>query len=188
MANVLAGALAVVGVVVMLTCLLTWTAFMLPRPVARAQRQIETHPWQSFFVGLVVLVAAAGTFYLGLTLRPKIRELLEPLFEMLFKNASVARYAGDTGTAAHQLLYISLIPFLIALVIGAAAFARTFAQRADASRQRPVASLVGGAFLLSCSMFFPLIGWFVLLPIVTAISAGAGLLSLLSRDPVPTNG
>ncbi len=187
MANVLAAALAVVGVMIMLTSLLTWTAYMLPRPVARAQRQIETHPWQSFFVGLVVLVAATGTFYLALSIRPKIREQLEPLFEMLARNASLARYVGDTGTVAHQLLYISLIPFLIALVIGAAAFARTFAQRADAAERRPVASLVGGAFLLSCSMFLPLVGWFVFLPIVAAMSAGAGLLSLLSRDLAPTN-
>ena len=187
MANVLAGALAVVGVVIMLTCLLTWTVYMLPRPVARAQRRIETQPWQSFFVGLAVLIAAAGTFYIALSFRPKIREQLEPLFDSLARNASVGRYAGDTGTVAHELLYLTLIPFVIAVVIGAAAFARTFAQRADAAGQRPVASTIGGAFLLSCSMFLPLIGWFVFLPAVAAMSAGSGMLSLLSRDSAPTN-
>lgn len=188
MANVLAVALAVVGIMILLTSLLTWTAYMLPRPVARAQRQIENHPWQSFFVGLFVLAAAAGTFYLALSFRPKIRAQLEPILEMLTRNASLARYAGDAGTLAHQLLYLCLIPFIIALIIGASAFARAFAQRADATGQRPVASLVGGAFLFSCSMLFlPFIGLFMFLPVVAAMPAGAGLLSLLSRDPSPTN-
>ena len=187
MANVLASAFAVIGVIIMLTSLLTWTAYMLPRPVARAQRHIDTHPWQSFFVGLAVLAVAGGTFFLALSFRSTIREQLESLLDMLAKFAGVARYAGDAGTVAHELLYISLIPFVIALIIGAAAFARTFAKRADTTGQRPVASLVGGAFLLSCSMFLPLIGWFVFLPIVAAMSAGAGMLSLLSRDTTPAN-
>lgn len=187
MANVLAGAFAVIGVIVMLTSLLTWTAYMLPRPVSRAQRQIESHPWQSFFVGLAVLAIAGATYFLALSMRAKLREQLETLLDMLARFAGVARYAGDAGTVAHELLYISLIPFIIAIVIGSAAFARTFAQRADAAGHRPVASLVSGAFVFSASMFLPLIGWFVFLPIVAAMSAGAGMLSLLSRDPAPTN-
>jgi hypothetical protein len=80
-----------------------------------------------------------------------------------------------------------LIPFTIALVIGAAAFALAFARRADAAAQWPVASLVGGAFLLSCAMFLPLVGWFVFLPIIAAMSAGAGFLSFLAHDPAPKN-
>ena len=187
MANVLASALAVVGVIIMLTSLLTWTAYMLPRPVARAQRRIENHPWQSFFVGLAVLAVAGATFCIALSLRPKIREQLEFLLDTLARFAGVARYTGDAGTVAHELLYFTLFPFIIAAVIGGAAFARTFSQRADASGKRPVWSLVGGAFLLSCSLFLPLVGWFVFLPIVVAMSAGAGMLSLLSHDPIQTN-
>ncbi len=187
MADVLACAFFVVGFVVMLTSLLVWTAYMLPRPVTRAQRQIDNHPWQSFFVGLAVLAAAGGTFGMALSFRAKLREQLEVLFENLAKFAGIFRYAGDAGTVAHELLYITIIPFLIALVIGGAAFARTFAQRADVAGNRPLASLVGGAFALSVSIFLPLVGWFVFLPIVSAMSAGAGMMSLLTRDPRPMN-
>lgn len=187
MANVLAWAFFVVGVIVMLSCLLVWTAYMLPRPVTRAQRQLELHPWQSFFAGLVVLAIAGGTYFLALSMRAKLREQLEILLDMMARYAGVARYAGDAGTVAHELLYVSIIPFAIALVIGGAAFARLFAQRADASAVRPIASVVGGAFALSAALFLPLVGWFVLLPIVAAMSAGAGMLSLLARDRVPQN-
>ncbi len=187
MANVLAGAFAVVGVIIMLSSLLVWTAYMLPRPVSRAQRYLETQPWQSFFAGLVVLAVAAATFFLALSMRAKLREQLEGLLDALARYAGVARYAGDAGTVAHELLYLSIIPFAIALIIGGAAFARMFAQRADAPGNRPVASLVGGAFALSTSLFLPLVGWFVFLPIVAAMSAGAGMLSLLARDRAPRN-
>lgn len=187
MANVLARAFAVVGVIIMLTSLLVWTAYMLPRPVTRAQRHLETHPWQSFFAGLAVLAVAGGTYFLALSMRAKLRAQLEVLLEMLTKFAGVYRYNGDAGTVAHELLYLSIIPFAIAIIIGGAAFARIFAQRADAAGNRPVASLVGGAFVYSASMFLPLVGWFVYLPIVAAMSAGAGMLSLLARDRMPQN-
>lgn len=182
MANVLAGALAVVGVIIMLSSLLVWTAYMLPRPVSRAQTLVEAHPWQSFFAGLFMLAVAAGTYFVALSFRKLLTAQLEALLETLTKFAGVARYTGDAGTVAHQLLYLSIIPFAIAIVIGGAAFARIFAQRADTAGNRPVASLVGGAFLLSTSMFLPLVGWFVFLPIVAAMSAGAGMLSLLARN------
>jgi len=188
MANVWASALAVVGIVIMLTSLLTWTAYMLPRPVARAQRRIENHPWQSFFVGLAVIGVGAVAFYLALTIRPMISSHLDVLLEMLTKFAGVARYTGDSITLGRYVIYISIIPFAIAIIIGSAAFARLFAQRADSLGDRPVSSLVGGAFVYSTSMFLPLVGWFVFLPIVAAMSAGAGMLSLLSREPAPTNG
>jgi hypothetical protein len=182
MANVLAWAFFVFGVIVMLSSLLVWTAYMLPRPVTRAQHHLETHPWQSFFAGLVVLAIAGATFYLALSMRAILTKQLDSLLDTLTRFAGVARYAGDAGTVAHNLLYLTLIPFLIALIIGGAAFARTFAQRADAAGNRPVASLVGGAFAMSASMFLPLVGWFVFLPIVAAMSAGAGMLSLLAHD------
>lgn len=182
MANVFANAFAVIGVVIMLSSLLVWTAYILPRPVSRALQRLETNPWQSFFAGLVVLAMAGATFYLALSMRAKLREQLETLFDVLTKYAGVARTNGDAGTLAHELLYITIIPFVIALVIGGAAFARLFAQRADAAGNRPVASLVGGAFVLSAAIFLPLVGWFVFLPIVAAMSAGAGMLSLVARD------
>jgi len=185
MANVLAGAFAVIGVIIMLSSLLVWTAYMLPRPVSRAQHHLETNPWQSFFAGLVVLAVAGGTYFLALSMRAKLREQLETLLDTLARFAGVARYAGDAGTMAHELLYLSLIPFAIAIIIGGAAFAGMFAERADPSGNRPVASLVGGAFAFSASMFLPLVGWFVFLPIVATMSAGAGMLSLLSRDRAP---
>ena len=185
MANVLASAFAVIGVIVMLSSLLVWTVYMLPRPVTRAQQHLETQPWQSFFAGLVVLAIAAGTFFLALSMRAKLRAQLELVMDTLTNFAGVARYSGDAGTVAHELLYLTIIPFVIAIVIGGAAFARTIAQRIDTAGNRPVASIVGGAFALSASLFLPLVGWFVFLPIVAAMAAGAGMLSLLGRKRAP---
>lgn len=187
MANVLASALAVVGVIIMLTSLLTWTAYMLPRPVARAQRRIETHPWQSFFVGIVVLAVGFGVYVVALSFRAKLREKLEYFLEHLFQFAGVSRFNGDAGTLAHDLLYLVLIPFLFALVIGGASFATLFARRVDVLGKRPLACLVGGAFAMSTSMFVPLVGWFIFSPIITAMAAGAGMVSIFTRDPQSTN-
>jgi hypothetical protein len=185
MANVLAGAFAVVGVIVMLSSLLVWTAYMLPRRVTRAQAMLEAHPWQSFFAGLAVLAIAGGTYFLALSMRAKLRAQIEILLDTMARYAGVARYCGDAGTLAHELLYVVIIPFAIAIIIGGAAFAKTFAQRADTKGDRPLRSLIGGAFTMSASMFLPLVGWFVFLPIITLMSAGSGMLSLLARDQVP---
>lgn len=185
MANVLAGAFAVVGVIVMLSSLLVWTAYMLPRQVTRARSLLEIHPWQSFFAGLVVLAIAGGTYFLALSMRTKLRLQLESMLDSMARFAGVARYAGDAGTMAHDLLYLVIIPFAIAIIIGGAAFAQTFAQRVDVAGKRPLASLIGGAFAMSASIFLPLVGWFVFLPIVAAMSAGAGMMSLFAGDRAP---
>jgi hypothetical protein len=182
MANVVAVALFVVGFVVVFSSLLIWTACMLPRPVARAQSQLESHPWRSLIVGFAVLATGLGVYFVALSFRSRLVEQLGYLFDRLAESTGTFRITGDAGTVAHNLLYLVLTPFLIALVIGGAAFATLFARRVDVSGTGPIKGLIGGAFAMSAAMFVPLIGWFILTPIMASMAAGAGLVALVTRD------
>ncbi|MDQ7024202.1 MAG: hypothetical protein Q9P01_15270 [Anaerolineae bacterium] len=73
--------------------------------------------------------------------------------------------------------------------IGIAGLARVFGDRlAELSDKNPspLYKMLSGGAILSLAFAFPLIGWFVLLPIGTIIGLGAATLSLVTRIPKNT--
>ncbi|MEO1643827.1 MAG: hypothetical protein AAFR67_01475, partial [Chloroflexota bacterium] len=46
----------------------------------------------------------------------------------------------------------------------------------------PLSKLLAGGFALTLSFAFPLVGWFVLMPIISVMTIGAMTLNLFSRS------
>ncbi len=140
--------------------LLTWR-LLLPNVIARAQQRLEQTPWRCLFV---------GGFALPLYLIPVI--ILFNLPWGVFK----AMGAGATF-------------ILLALTsLGAAGLAGFMGQRLqslglDAST---IGATVRGAVAMELAAAFPLIGWFIFIPLTFIASFGATVLAFISRIPRPT--
>lgn len=112
----------------------------------------------SFFVGLVVIILVGGVIF------------------VLVSAGSVLQLIGG-------ILYL-LISFWGA--IGNASLSRVFGMRlADLGDKQPstLYQLLSGGFVLTLSFAFPLIGWFVVMPIMSCIGIGAMTLNLFKRKP-----
>lgn len=91
---------------------------------------------------------------------------------------------------------LQLIGFILYLLlsfwgtIGNASLARVFGMRLSDISKRETSSLyqmLSGGFVITLSFAFPLVGWFVLMPIVSVITIGAMTLNLFSRKRYSTS-
>ncbi len=182
MATVYAVTFVVLGLVVMYSSLVVWTALVLPGPVARARTRIETRPVASFFAGLAIFVltvlALCGFFAaatIGWSSSPTS-------FSRVSDSLQFNRFHNDEYIIANCAAWPLLAaPAMVGWIIGGAAFAQLFASRARALMRddRPLLALILGAITESFAFFLPAAGWFVFLPVVTLMSIGAGLLAIL---------
>ncbi|MGC4004001.1 MAG: hypothetical protein QM811_13115 [Pirellulales bacterium] len=186
MADVLAVAGFVIGTIVTLTALMVWVARLLPRPVERAGLRLRTQPLACFLAGLLVLACAAGVFFAGLYVRQDFTAWLIVKLQALSDIGGFHRVRSDVEFLRMTAIWSCVTPFLAAIALGIAGFARLFELRVASDPPRPLASLTAGAFCTSCAMFLPFIGWYLIFPLVLVMAAGAGMLSMLSRrDTAP---
>jgi hypothetical protein len=182
MATVYAAAFAVIGLVLMHSSLVIWTALVLPIPVARARLRIETRPVASFFAGLAVLLLTALVFGGFLILRDNWTNVIADVVQRVCGVLHFPRFHNDEYIIANCAAWPLLAaPALVGWIVGGAAFAQLFATRARALMHddRPFLALTLGAITESFGFFLPAAGWFVFLPVVSLISMGAGLLAIL---------
>jgi hypothetical protein len=183
MANVYSIAFSVLGVVVAHCCLLVWTAMLLPGPVERARRRIETRPKASLLIGLICCLITIGLIAGFSMIRARIVPKLDGWLEYLSVHLQFTRTYNDAWILTNGLVWLLAAPVLAGLIFGGAGFAQLFGIRARAMMRddRPLLGLTYGAFCTSASYFLPLVGWFVYLPIVGLISIGAGICGILGR-------
>ncbi len=136
------------------------TAFWLlfPATVERAQIRLDSTPWKSFWFGLGLLF-------------------------MLTIPAGVLLSAGG---GVGQFLGWALIAAALAISgIGAAGIAAKMgvllARRSDGIS--PAAAFVRGAIALELAAVFPLVGWFIVIPLAIFASLGATAFALLRWMP-----
>lgn len=154
--------LAVIGALVLVAA--SWAATLLvialacPRQMARAQERIETRPGRCFGQGLLTLTIV------GLVAVALGQSHAGPL-----RLVAGALWAGMAAVAA----------------LGTAGIANMLGQRIQetGTQMPPFASLTRGAFLVVTAGFLPIVGWFLVLPVVTLISLGSGMSVLLARVP-----
>ena len=144
------------GVIFAYPALLILLNILYGKTTTRVAERLEGGMKGSFFVGLIVIGIVGGLIF------------------VLVSAGSVLQLIGG-------IVYL-LISFWGA--IGNAALARVFGMRlADLGDKNPstLYELLSGGFVLTLSFAFPLIGWFVVMPIMTCIGVGAMTLNLLSR-------
>ena len=161
----MADILAAFGILIFLSLsypglLLTWK-LLFPDLVHRAQIILERTPWRSFWLGL----GAALLFGI-------------PALILISNPAGIAKLVGW-----------AVVALILALSsIGSAGLVGCMGARLagkSASNSPGFRRFLLGALALELSVAFPIIGWFLLLPLSTIASLGAAVLAVLRRKPKP---
>lgn len=185
MANVLAVAAFVCCFVGMNTGTLVWTAVMLPGPVGRARARLEECPLLCLVWGLFLTVAWFVALAFLIPQRDAGFRIFSDILGQLAALSALDRFSNDARILTHVVGWLLLTPLMVAWVVGGAGFARLFTSRAvrDLEVRSPVRCLVGGSLCTSAAYLFPFVGWFVFLPVVGAMSVGAGAMAMAFRRP-----
>ena len=135
--------------------LLAWS-LILSGTVDRACARLERTPWRCFWLGL------AGLLVSGL-----------PLAVLLNIPAGPVKFIG----------WVGLFVLLAVASVGAAGLAALMGERLRSVGLTASApgALLRGAVALELAAVFPLVGWFVVIPIATICAFGAALLAFLRR-------
>jgi hypothetical protein len=184
MANVYSIAFSVLGAAVAHCCLLVWTALVLPGPVERARRRIETRPVSSLLIGLFCCLLTIGLIAGFSVFRARLVVKFDDALEFLSVHLRFSRTYNDAWIATNGIVWLLAAPVLAGFIFGGAGFAQLFAMRARAMMRddRPLLGLSYGALCTSVAYFLPFVGWFVYLPIVGLMSIGAGICGMLGRS------
>ena len=156
MANVYSIAFTVLGVVVAHCLLLVWTAMVLPGPVERARRRIETRPISSFLIGLVCCLLTvgliAGFSVIRIRIVPKVGRSASNILSV---HLQFTRSYNDAWILTNGLVWLLAAPVLAGLIFGGAGFAQLFGIRARAMMRddRPLLGLTYGALCTSAVVF-----------------------------------
>jgi hypothetical protein len=146
------------GMIVAYPALLIFLSILFANTTAKAAYRLNRGIKLPFFVGLIIMIG--GGF----------------LVVFLLSAGSVLQFLG-------VVLYLILAFWG---TIGLAGLAQVFGERLAEMGDKdpsPLYKMLSGGATLSLSFAFPLIGWFVLIPVGTAIGLGAATLSLFTRLP-----
>jgi hypothetical protein len=139
--------------------LLTANYLLFPATVERARLRLDRTPWKCFFVGgLLTAVLAIPTVIL-----------------FVVPNGAV-QFAG-WALVAVALTFATL---------GATGLASKMGERLGArsgNTLSPIASFVRGALALELAAAFPVIGWFIFIPLAVVTSLGASAFAVLRWVP-----
>ena len=140
--------------------LLTTWLLLFPMLVERAQVRLERTPWRCFWLGgvLAALLVAPVTVLLALPVGP-------------------AKLAG----------WVIILSSLSVASLGAAGLAARMAAQVQRGSpgQTPLGAFVRAAIALELAAAFPVIGWFVAVPLMIVTSLGATVFALLHAMPAP---
>ncbi len=138
--------------------LLAWT-LLLPAFVERTRERVTRTPWKTFFLGAFVLFVAGVPILI------------------LNGRAGPVQFIG----------IVSTFVLLTVVSIGAAGIAALMGERLRAQGVRATApgALLRGAIALEFAMVFPLVGWFIVLPLVAIFSLGAATFALRGAPAAP---
>lgn len=156
MADLIGGTiLAIVGVIT-LTALFVTTAYLMPQRTARAHQLLQAQPGRALLIGLV------NALFFGLL-------------------AAVLAQLGDLGGLLALLLLLALGALAAVGVAGAVRLlhARMFIN--EANEAESVKGLGKTAVWLILAALSPLLGWFVLTPLLLLAGLGAALMTIVGR-------
>jgi hypothetical protein len=145
-----------IGILLSLPALLVALNLLLPNVTRHAAARLDHHPYQSFGLGLFV----TSLFLAFILITANVA--FGPVRAMSF----FATFIGmGLGT------------------LGAAAMSRLLGQRLShlANPTSELTNLVRGAVVYELACLFPLVGWFVFIPLVGVTVMGAAALGLLDR-------
>jgi hypothetical protein len=157
MADITAIFLILIAVGIAFPGMLTAWWLLFPAPVERARLRIESTPWRCFWLGLAILF--------GVSL---------PVFVLLALPFGPAKFLG----------WILIAAALTVSGFGSAGLsAHMGKQMSRAASVTPLTGFVRGALVLELAAFFPVLGWFFILPLALITAFGATGFALLNWMP-----
>ncbi len=142
--------------------LTTWW-LLFPNVVERAQTRLERTPWRTFWMGIAGLIIFAV-----------------PIGILLALPFGPANFFGWIGIFA-ALTFASLGAAGVAARMGI----RLTRQAQDS--QPDTAAFVRGAVAFELAAAFPLLGWFIVIPLGVTVSLGAAIFAVLRWQPKPAS-
>lgn len=132
--------------------LVGWT-LVCPAAVERARGRLERTPWRCCGLGLVGLVGAGLPILIALNIK-----------------AGPAQFVG----------WLGLVALLTVASLGAAGLAALMGERLRAAglAASPAGATLRAAIVLELALVFPIVGWFMLLPLTVICALGAAILAL----------
>jgi hypothetical protein len=136
--------------------LLAWS-LLFPNMVERSRARVSRTPWKTLVFGVLVLILAIIPF------------------------VTLNALAGPFQFVAYAEIFI----LLTLATIGAAGIAQMMGERlrGQGINASPPGGLLRGAVALEFAVVFPILGWFIIFPIVLLASLGASVLALLHWTP-----
>ena len=153
---------AIFGILLLLGILfpgmLTAYWLLFPSPVERARARLESAPWSTFWVGLGITIA-----------------LVIPIIILVALPYGPAKFLG----------FSFMVIVLCISGLGAAGIVARMADRLSehSGALSPFSAFLRGAVTLELAAFFPLIGWFIIIPLAIFVSIGATFFALLRWSP-----
>lgn len=140
--------------------LLAWS-LLVPGTVEAAHERVRRTPGKSLVVGAMVLALAGG------------------MIAVLIRAAGPFQFLG----------YAGLFLLMAFASIGCAGIASAMGERlrGQGIQATSAGALLRGAVALEFAVMFPLVGWFILLPIVLVLSLGAACFALVRWSPKMSN-
>jgi hypothetical protein len=129
--------------------LLLAVGLLLPQHAQRAEYRLNTKPIASFFVGVLMIIAFIASGALFAVPNP------------------IGKLIG----------FIGLVGIATMMVIGASGLSRLMATRmiVESTNMSRFDAFFRSSIIFSLANSFPIIGWFVFMPVAIAVSCGAGL-------------
>lgn len=149
------------GVAITMALLISWaalvivTALAMPERASRAQSLLQNSPKKCFFAGLLMLFVV----FIALNLAGNPHRTVKTAGAVLSLFSGGILIVGGAGIAS-----------LLGARIGEASGGKT-----------SFGNLVRGSLLHSFAMLFPLLGWFLMLPLSAAFALGAGALASMPQ-------
>jgi hypothetical protein len=143
-------------------------AALLPRVVRRSKQALERSPWRAFFIGLANYLFLGGISLVLLN--------IEPLAWLGLLIA--AGLLGVTGLGMSGLA--SLVGERLARLSGGQTQLPPLEGGTEGGIS-PLKQLIWGSVVLELASLLPLLGWFLLAPILLMVSFGAAILAWRNR-------
>ncbi|MCP4362458.1 MAG: hypothetical protein GY796_31005 [Chloroflexi bacterium] len=158
MDEVLGLTLVLLATAVPLTALLVLLPFLIPNRVERTRRVLQTAPGHSFAIGLV-----------------------NSIFFLII--AAIFSQGGDFGSLIALLILLALLTLS---AIGLSSIVVILRERIYPGFENGLRDSMKTAVLLVSANLLPLVGWFVLAPILLVAGFGAGIMALAQRQKKQT--
>lgn len=141
--------------------MLTMWSLLFPNLVERARKRVERTPWATFWLG------AAGTILLVI-----------PIMILLALPFAPAKFFGWVG------IFIALT-FASFGASGIAAQMGTRLTRRVKPDMSEITTFIWGAVAFELAAVFPVLGWFIIIPLGVITSLGAAIFALFNWMPKP---